>query len=160
VRSSQFVYFARTQVACFLPWLLLQVGTCGQVLILSFYKPEKRQMRLKIELVMPLKWPFWGRQKGLLRVRHVRRLSKQYGRVYQVGLFTKLLFTPFYSGKCVYQARSSHSILSDVFMSSLLLMLQSTLIMISFRHTREHQFIFMILTKHHFLTIIGLFLIS
>ena len=159
VRFSQSVYFARTQIACFLLWLLLQVGMCGQVLIPSYYKPKKREMRLKIELVTPLKWPSWGKQKGSLRVRHVRRLSKLYGRVSLLGLFPKLSFTSFYSGKCVYQAQSAHSILSDVFMSSLLLTLQSVLIIISFRRRKEPQFIFMILTKHHFLTIIGLFLL-
>lgn len=123
VRSSQFAYFARTQIACFLPWLLLQVGMCGQVLILSSCKPKKREMRLTIESVTPLKWPYWGKQKGSLRVHHVRRLSKLYGRVYLLGLFANLSFTPFYSGKCVYQAQSAHSILSDVFMSSLFLTL-------------------------------------
>lgn len=83
VRSSQSVYFARTQIACFLRWLLLQVGMCGQVLILSFYKLKKKGMRWsKIESVMPLKWPYWGKQKGSLRVRHVRRLSTLYGRAY------------------------------------------------------------------------------
>ena len=123
VRSSQSVYFARTQLACFLPWLLLQVGTYGQVLIPSFYEPKKRKMRLKIQLATPLKWPYWGKQKDSLRVRHVRRLSKLYGRMYLLGSFAKPSFTPFYSGKCVYQAQSAHSILSDVFMSSLFLTL-------------------------------------
>ena len=120
VRYSQSVYFARTQIACFLRWLLLQVGMCGQVLILSFCKLKKIGMRwLKIGLVTPLKWPYWGGQKGSLRVRHVRRLSMIYGRMYLSGLLAELSFTSFYSGRCVYQAQSAHSILSDVFMNSL-----------------------------------------
>lgn len=77
---------------------------------------------------------------------------------YVSSLFAKLLFILFHSGRCVYQAQSAHSILSDVFTSSLLLMSQGILTFLS-RHTSEHQFIFMILTRHHFLTTIGLFLV-
>ena len=41
---------------------------------------------------MPLKWPYLGKQKGSSRVRHVRRLSMEYGRVYLLASFTKLYF--------------------------------------------------------------------
>jgi hypothetical protein len=46
-----------------------------------------------------------------------------YGRVYCFYLVRELTSTTFYSGKCVYQAQSAHSILSDVFMNSLFLTL-------------------------------------
>ena len=62
-----------------------------------------------------------GKAKRFIKSSSCRKVIDAIWRCVILGLFMKLLFTPFYSGKCVYQARSSHSILSDVSMSSLLL---------------------------------------
>jgi hypothetical protein len=65
---------------------------------------------------------------------------------------------PLLSGKCVYQAHSSHSILSDVRRS----LSSTTLLMLSTFHRRinEHQSTSIIHIPHHYSTITGLTLHS
>jgi len=74
---------------------------------------ERITMMWKTEWEMPSKWLFLAKQKGLLRHRRVRKLSMPSGGSWILSSVVTFSSQP-YSGKCVYQAESSHSILSDV----------------------------------------------
>ena len=83
---------------------------------------------------------------------HQRYLEVKLG-----SLLTQALDKHFFSsGKCVYQADSSHSILSDVCLSIITTVLVFVPLRFLHRRINEHQSTSIIRIPHHCLIIIGL----
>lgn len=76
-------------------------------------KLERRGTIWRTGLVMGLNWRLWAKPRGLSKARAFRRSSTAFGRTYLLRIVPRVIDEIGNSGKCVYQAESNHSILSD-----------------------------------------------
>jgi len=86
-------------------------------------KPERSEKTSRTGLEMQSRWPSSARQEGSLKVHRARKSLIVFGRMCSVVHWDLPAHIVLRSGKCVYQAESSHAILSDVRITDLAMLL-------------------------------------